>query len=154
MFDTVNSYGAVVLEHTGCGSMVLLVTGYNGLSFPKGHIEENESPEQAAVREVLEETGIHIALDTAFSRTVESPLSHDRRTVTFYLGTSLEGLKEPRAAEVKEALWLPIDEAFSAIRYQPDRDILLQAAAYAEDKENRGSFCQIVHIGKKPHGNP
>ena len=154
MLDTINSYGAVVLESTDRGCMVLLVTGYNGLSFPKGHIEKNETPEQAAVREVLEETGIHIALDTAFSRTVESPLSHDRRTVTFYLGASLEGLKEPRAAEVKEALWLPIDEALSAIRYQPDRDILLQAAAYAEGKENRGSFCQIVHIGKKLYRNP
>ena len=49
----------------------------------------------------------------------------------------LEGRKEPRAAEVKEALWLPFDEALSAIRYQPDRDILLQAAAYVKAKENR-----------------
>ena len=115
MLDTINSYGAVVLESTDRGCMVLLVAGFNGLSFPKGHIEENETPEQAAVREVWEETGIRIALDAAFSRTVESPRSRDRRTVTFYLGTSLEGLKEPRAAEVKEALWLPFDEALSAI---------------------------------------
>lgn len=137
MLDTINSYGAVVLESTDRGCMVLLVTGFNGLSFPKGHIEENETPEQAAVREVWEETGIRIALDAAFSRTVESPRSRDRRTVTFYLGTSLEGLKEPRAAEVREALWLPFDEALAAIRYQPDRDILLQAAAYVKAKENR-----------------
>ena len=136
MLDTINSYGAVVLGSTDRGWMVLLVTGFNGLSFPKGHIEENETPEQAAVREVWEETGIRIALDAAFSRTVESPRSRDRRTVTFYLGTSLGGLKEPRAAEVKEALWLPIDEALAAIRYQPDRDILLQAAANVKAKEN------------------
>lgn len=92
MFDTINSYGAVVLEKTHTDYMVLLVTGFNGLSFPKGHIEDGEMPEQTAIREVYEETGIPIALDTAFSRTVESPRSRDRRTVTFYLGRSLVGL--------------------------------------------------------------
>ena len=132
MFDTVNSYGAVVLEKTAQTYMVLLVTGFNGLSFPKGHIESGETPEQTAVREVLEETGIRIAVDTAFSRTVESPRSRDRRTVTFYLGTSLDGLKAPRATEVKEARWLPYDEALEAIRFQPDRDILHQAAEYVK----------------------
>lgn len=137
MFDTVNSYGAVVLENTARGRMVLLVTGFRGLSFPKGHREENETPEQAAVREVWEETGIRIALDTAFSRTVDSPRPRDRRTVTFYLGASLEGLKAPRAAEVKEALWLPFDEALAAIRYPPDREILRQAAAYAAARDSR-----------------
>ncbi len=134
MFDTVNSYGAVVLEKTDTNCMVLLVTGFNGLSFPKGHIENDETHEQTAIREVYEETGIRITLDTAFSRTVESPRSRDRRTVTFYLGTSLEGLKPPRAAEVHEALWLPFDEALDNIHYAPDRDILLQAKAYVDAK--------------------
>ncbi|MDO4810431.1 MAG: NUDIX domain-containing protein [Eubacteriales bacterium] len=137
MFDTINSYGAVVLEKTAAGCMVLLVTGYNGLSFPKGHIEANETPEQAAVREVWEETGIHIALDTTFSRTVVSPRSYDRRTVTFFLASSLDGLKKPHAAEVKEALWLPLNKALSCINYPPDRNVLEQAAAYLEEK-----FCQ------------
>ena len=133
------SCGAIVFRKVDGVVRYLLIKNRRSThwSFPKGHIEENETPEQAAVREVWEETGIRIALDAAFSRTVESPLSRDRRTVTFYLGTSLEGLKEPRAAEVKEALWLPFDEALAAIRYQPDRDILLQAAAYLKAKENR-----------------
>ena len=132
MFDTVNSYGAVVLEKSDTECMVLLVTGFNGLSFPKGHIEENETPEQTAIREVYEETGIRIALDTAFSRTVESPRSRDRRTVTFYLGKSLEGLKSPHAEEVHEAVWLPFNEALASIHYAPDREILLEARTYAD----------------------
>lgn len=135
MFDTINSYGAVVLEKTETDYMVLLVTGFNGLSFPKGHIEESETPEQAAIREVYEETGIPIALDTAFSRTVESPRARDRRTVTFYLGKSLTGLQAPHVAEVKEALWLPLAQALDRIQYRPDRDILHQAVAYLAEKE-------------------
>lgn len=134
MFDTVNSYGAVVLEKAGADYMVLLVTGFNGLSFPKGHIEPGETPAQTAVREIWEETGIRIAVDTGFSRTVKSPRPRDRRTVTFYLGCSLDGLKAPRAAEVQEAHWLPFSEAIDAIHYQPDRDILLQAKAYLDAK--------------------
>lgn len=132
MLDTVNSYGAIVLEKTESDYMVLLVTGYNGLSFPKGHIEPGETPEQTAIREVYEETDIRISLDTAFSRTVTSPRSRDRRTVTFYLGKSMDGLKPPRAAEVKEAHWLSFAEALDAIHYAPDREIVIQAKDYAD----------------------
>lgn len=135
MFDTINSYGAVVLEKTDTDYMVLLVTGFNGLSFPKGHIEEDETPEQTAIREVYEETGIPIALDTTFSRTVESPRSRDRRTVTFYLGRSLTGLQAPRASEVKEAVWVPLAQALECIRYMPDRNILREAITYLAEKE-------------------
>lgn len=132
MLDTVNSYGAVVLEKTKQGYMVLLVTGFHGLSFPKGHIEPNETPEQTAIREVWEETGIPITLDTGFSQTVDSPRQRDRRTVTFYLGISREGLKTPKAAEVQEAVWLPLEQALSSIKYEPDREILRQAVMYRQ----------------------
>lgn len=134
MFDTINSYGAVVLEKTEAGCMVLLVTGFNGLSFPKGHIEAGETPEQTAIREVYEETGIPIALDTGFARTVESPRSRDRRTVTFYLGRSLVGLQAPCASEVKEAMWVPLAQALKCIRYMPDRNILQEAVTYLSEE--------------------
>ena len=52
------SYGAVVIEKTPAGFMVLVVGGYHGWSFPKGHQEANETPVETARREVLEETSI------------------------------------------------------------------------------------------------
>ena len=66
------SYGAVVIEKTSAGFMVLVVGGYHGWSFPKGHQEANETPVETARREVLEETGIGVVIDSSFFRTVAS----------------------------------------------------------------------------------
>lgn len=126
------SYGAIVLERTADGLMVLMCGGQHHLSFPKGHQEPGEAPEETARREVLEETGITIEVDASFSRTVDSFLQGDERTVTFYLGRSLNGLQEPvpQTDEVKRALWVPVDEAPAQITYEPDRQALADALAY------------------------
>ena len=72
--STVPSYGAIVIEESLTGYVVLMVGGFHGWSFPKGHREQGESPEETAHREVLEETGIAVDIDTSFSRTVHSAL--------------------------------------------------------------------------------
>lgn len=61
-----DSYGAVVIE----SGDVLLIDGGLFWSFPKGHLEDGETPGQAAVREIYEETGIKIAIIPGFSSTV------------------------------------------------------------------------------------
>ena len=67
------SYGAVVIEKTPAGFMVLVVGGYHGWSFPKGHQEANETPVETARREVLEETGIGVVIDSSFFSCQRSP---------------------------------------------------------------------------------
>ncbi len=123
------SYGAVVIEEASKGHVVLLCTGFRGMSFPKGHIEEGETPVQTASREVLEETGISVTIDESFSRTVKSPVAGDDRSVTFYIGRSTCGTAEPtpQASEVKRAEWTPVREALDAIVFDPDRQVLLDA---------------------------
>ena len=128
--DQRNSCGAVVIEQ----GHVLLCQGYRGWSFPKGKIEPGETPEQTAVREVREETGIPIALDGNFAEVVPSAKPGDTRTVTFFLGRSLEGMKQPVAEEVEYAAWVPVREALDLIRYIPDRKVLEKAMKAAERK--------------------
>lgn len=120
----VPSYGAVVIQREPDGDYVLMVTGYRGLSFPKGHMEDGEEPCATAVREVKEETGIDIEVDTGISVTVNSALPGDRHTVTFFLGKSLSGKKEPRPQEdeVKEARWVRVEDVPSVMSHQPDID--------------------------------
>ena len=124
------SYGAVVIENRHNDPMVLLCGGYHGWSFPKGHQEEGETPEQTAVREVKEETGISIQVDTSFTRTVGSALpGESSRTVTFFLGTCPDGMPEPspQPEEVARAAWIPAAEAIRLIAYEPDREVLKDA---------------------------
>lgn len=121
--DQRNSAGAVVIE----SGHVLLAQGYHGWSFPKGKIESGESLEQTAIREVWEETAIRIELDTRFAQVVPSAKPGDTRTVTFFLGKSLDGMMQPVAAEVEYAAWIPVAEAMEKIRYTPDREVLVKA---------------------------
>ena len=128
--DQRNSGGAVVIEN----GHVLLTQGYHGWSFPKGKIEPGETLEQTAIREVWEETAIRIELDHAFAAVVPSAKPGDTRTVTFFLGKSLDGMKPPVADEVEYAAWIPIDEAMGKIRYAPDREVLVKALKAMEPK--------------------
>ena len=129
---TTPSYGAIIIEETPAGRSVLMVGGFHGWSFPKGHQEEGEIPEETARREVLEETGIKAVIDTSFSGTVDSALPGDRRTVTFFLGTSPDGLVEPVAQleEVGRARWIPVERAIGEIAYEPDRRVFMDALSF------------------------
>ena len=126
----IDSYGAVVIED----GEVLLIDGGRFWSFPKGHIEDGETPEQTAVREVYEETGIKIALIPGFSSSVPSALKKENRSVTFFLGRCIGEKKEPIAAEVKNAAWVPVKQALKRINFEPDLEVLKKALMFIEEK--------------------
>ncbi len=126
------SYGAIVIEPSDDGPVVLMCGGEHHMSFPKGHQEAGEAPEETAYREVLEETGIKVEIDSSFSRTVDSFLPGDKRTVTFFLGKSLEGLKAPvpQESELSLASWVPVKKAPSLISCSPDIQVFKEALAH------------------------
>ncbi|MDO4478658.1 MAG: NUDIX domain-containing protein [Lachnospiraceae bacterium] len=118
----IDSFGAVVFEQ----GYVLMVKTRKGWSFPKGHAEPRELPGETAIREVMEETGIRITVDTHRGFVVPSILPEDRRTVTFFPGKSLDGLKIPVADEVPDARWVKVDEAADLIVFDSDRNMYLE----------------------------
>ena len=69
------SCGAIVYRKHHGNTEILLVrhikSGY--WSFPKGHVEEGETEEETARREIKEETGLDVLLDTGFRETVTFP---------------------------------------------------------------------------------
>lgn len=61
------SCGAVVYTfHQGYPFYLLEYMQKGHVSIPKGHVEENETEEETAVREIREETGLEVKLDTVF----------------------------------------------------------------------------------------
>src|SRR4051794_21290638 len=107
-------------------------------ALPKGNLDPGERPEQTAVREVFEETGVH-------GRVVEKlgdvKYTYTRRggvrvfkIVSFYLlragGGRLGEIEERMRVEVAEARWLPLDEAPRLLAYGGEREM----AAKARDK--------------------
>ena len=128
--DQRDSFGAIVIHVLDGIPHVLVCQGYKGTSFPKGRQEPGETPAQTACREVWEETGISIEVDTEFEAVVPSARPGDKRTVTFFLGRSPAGCIPPTPSEVRFAVWLPVSEALDSIRYLPDRQALEQAVKY------------------------
>jgi 8-oxo-dGTP pyrophosphatase MutT (NUDIX family) len=53
------SCGAAIVRRTGSGWLVLMLRAYRNWDFPKGLKEPGETPLEAAIREVSEETGVH-----------------------------------------------------------------------------------------------
>src|SRR5689334_17813617 len=74
---------------------------------PKGHIDPGESPEQTAVREVEEETGVRAAIE-AFLEDVEVELPHEHQVVRYYL---MRATGTGTAIEARTIEWLPAERA-------------------------------------------
>jgi 8-oxo-dGTP diphosphatase len=114
--------GVVVL-----GDRVLLVhrPRYDDWTLPKGKLHRGESFENAALREVLEETGLRCKLGRELSG-AEYRDNKDRPKVVRYWLMELDG--EPAAFEpndeVDEVRWVVLDEAAGELTYDRDRDVL------------------------------
>ena len=111
---------------------LLIRDSYRNWGFPKGHLEDGERPEDAALREVAEETGlgdlaVRSAIDTIdwFFR-FRGQLIH--KVCHFYLMETSSTSTSPQHAEgITACRWSPFDEAQALISYSNAREVLRRA---------------------------
>jgi 8-oxo-dGTP pyrophosphatase MutT (NUDIX family) len=122
-------------RHAPGGRLFLLLDYGRHWDYPKGHLENGESPQQAALRELREETGIdRVELDPSFSRQVTYYFRHPKRglvrkTVTFFLGRTDQD-KVTLSDEHVAYAFLPFDEALGRLTYASARRVLRSAAEH------------------------
>lgn len=108
--------GLVIRGSKGKREVLLIDDAYGKVSFPKGHLEAGETWEEAAVREVAEETRIKAKIVAPLGR-VEYPISRDgkpiRKQVRLFLLQAEDEAAEPihQVEEVNGAYYAPFDEA-------------------------------------------
>ena len=117
------SCGAVVINDK---NEVLLVKHNKGhVAFPKGHVEIGENEVQTAYREVLEETGIKVDIDSNI-RIVStySPKYNVLKDVVFFKAKPINNNINPQLEEVSEVNYVDINKAFDLITYEDDKKVL------------------------------
>ena len=112
------------------------------LALPKGLVDAGEKPEQTAVREVREETGITA---TVVAKLTDIKYMYVRswgdqqrvfKIVSFYLLRWVAGeigdISPDMRIEVKQALWIPLEGAERKLSYRGERDVVRLAQKYLE----------------------
>jgi 8-oxo-dGTP pyrophosphatase MutT (NUDIX family) len=106
-------------------------------ALPKGNLDPGERPEETALREVLEETGVHGHLveklgDVKYTYTRSGGV-RVFKIVSFYLLRAGRGrlgeIEERMRIEVDEVRWLPLDEAPRLLAYGGEREMVEKARA-------------------------
>jgi 8-oxo-dGTP pyrophosphatase MutT (NUDIX family) len=105
-------------------------------SLPKGHVEEGETAEAAAVREVMEETGI-IGRVVAPLGTIDFWFVADGRrihkTVHHFLLLATAGELSDEDVEVSQVEWVPIGELGDRLAYADERRLIEQVPQLLAD---------------------
>jgi 8-oxo-dGTP diphosphatase len=124
---SVQAAGGVVL-HEG-RVCVIHRPDYEDWSLPKGKLDPGESHEEAALREVHEETGLRCTLGSELSSHQYVDRKGCPKTVRWWAMRVLadEGLTPTK--EVDERRWVPAGEADAILVYEHDRELVREALA-------------------------
>ncbi len=135
------------VDEVSAGGLVIDSTGEQGLligridhkdasgtrllwSLPKGHIEEGETPEQAAIREVAEETGITSSISKSLGVIDFWFMAGGKRihkTVHHFLFTEVGGVLMPQESEVDEVSWFPLGEIIERLAYPDEKKLIARS---------------------------
>ena len=118
---------------SGSGHVEVLVTQHSkhkGWDFPKGHLEVGETSEQAALREVREETGVKAEIIEKVGATQYFYYEDGEKvfkTVTFFLMKFVEQGEATTAFEVSGTKWLPLDEVEARLTFEDTKELWWKA---------------------------
>ncbi|MEW6328512.1 MAG: NUDIX domain-containing protein [Candidatus Micrarchaeota archaeon] len=138
-----NSAGAIIYSENKDGAREYLLLHYEAghWDFPKGHVEENESEEQAARREILEETGIRageLEFELGFNEKIKYFYTREGQTffkeVVFFLAR-VDAREIRLSREHTGFAWSNYEDALNQLTYESARKVLRKAESFLRNKE-------------------
>ncbi len=131
-----SSCGAVVYRDIKGEIRYLLIKNKRSAhwGFPKGHIEQGETKTQTAMREVLEETGLHIKMIDGFECQSKYKIQNKiEKTVSIFVATTNDTTTKIQKEEIEDYIWLTYDRAMSLLKFENDREILTSAHSFLNE---------------------
>lgn len=141
-----SSSGAVVYRNLNGSIHFLLIKNKRSANwgFPKGHLERGETRADAARREVLEETGIHVNIHLGFEAVSKYKI-RDKidKKVSIFVGTTEDKETHIQKSEIEKYIWLPYFKALHCLKFENDKIILKKANRFLI---NRGYLPADHHL--------
>jgi 8-oxo-dGTP diphosphatase len=129
--DEHSSGGAVITMREGHLHVALIATrNKTRWGLPKGAVVDGETSEQAALREVLEETGLHADIIKPLDTIQYQFRAGDtliRKRVDFYLMRYVGGTLTPQLSEVDDVEWVELAAAIQRASFESERKLLEMA---------------------------
>ena len=125
------SCGAVVFTRMNNEIQYLLIRNLTGIyGFPKGHVEQGETEEQTALREVFEEVGLAVKLVSGFRCEDEHPIPQKENTmkqIVYFLGEYSNQEFTYQIEELTDALLTDYETAMTLFQFDSSKRILTEA---------------------------
>ncbi len=132
--EVIKAGGGIVVRRSADGTTEVAVVhrpARADWSFPKGKLEPGETFEQAAEREVLEETGYQCRIVRFLGHTQYQDRKDRAKVVAYWVMEPLHGAFRPNV-EVDELRWADLATATALLSYERDRELLAVLAAADE----------------------
>ena len=124
------SCGALIFYRNKQGVRVLLVKNHNGRywSFPKGHMELNETEKETAIREIKEETNLDVKIIDGFREVSDyCPFGNIKKRVVFFLAQAFTDDVIDQPEEIDSHIWVDIQKARKNCTYENDLRVIDKA---------------------------
>lgn len=133
------SCGAVVFTTENNQIQYLLTQSLEGIyGFPKGHMENNETEIQTAVREIKEETGLDVNFIREFRYEENYLLPQKKDTmkhVIYFLAYYHNQSYQPQIEEVKEIRLVTYEQAMSLLTFESKKELLQKAHRFLSENK-------------------
>ena len=126
------SCGAVIYKYIDNELFILLLIHNLGhWSFAKGHVEDGETEQETAIREIKEETNLDVTINSDFRYVITySPYEGAIKDVVYFLATTNSNNIKAQQSEISEIKWFKYEDAISMITYEDGRKVLMKAIEY------------------------
>ena len=116
------SCGAVIIKDN---KVLLIKHNLGHWGFPKGHVENNETEVETAIREVKEETNVDIVIDNNNRYVIRySPKAGIEKDVVFFIGRAISDDIRPQLKEISKVEYTDLLIAKQRITHKEERSVL------------------------------